>query len=138
MSDLNLHQVIGRLGRDPETKTTTGGQTVTKFSVATGRKYKDKSGEMVEQTCWHNVVTWGKLAEICGQHLAKGRQVYVAGRSETRKYEDKEGVTKYATDLVANEVQFLGSKGDAPAKGDDAPFNNNYVPDAGGDDSIPF
>jgi single-strand DNA-binding protein len=109
MSDLNRHTIIGRLGKDPELVQTTSGKSVCKFSVATGSSYKDRDGNKVETTHWHNVVTWEKLADLCGQYLAKGRQVYVEGRSETRSYE-KDGVTKYMTELVANNVIFLGSK----------------------------
>lgn len=140
MSDLNKAMIIGRLGRDPEVKTLPSGQSVCNFSVATSRKYKNREGELVEATEWHRIVAWGKTAELCGQYLAKGRQCYVEGRLETRSYDDKDGNKKYSTEIVADTVQFLGSKGDgggrASGGGDEPSFGGG-----GGsvdNDDIPF
>lgn len=102
--------LVGNLGRDPESREV-GDSTVCNFSIATTRAYKKKDGEKVEETEWHRIAVWGPQAKACQQYLTKGRQVYVEGRLQTRKYEDKEGVTKYATDIVAETVQFLGGKG---------------------------
>lgn len=105
---INKVIIIGNLGRDPEMRSTKGGTSVCNISVATTRKYK-KGEEWVEETTWHRIVVWGKTAENCGRYLEKGRQVYVEGRLQTSKYE-KDGVTHYSTDIVADTVQFLGGK----------------------------
>ena len=111
MGSLNKVQIIGRLGKDPEIRYTQGGQAVASFSVATDSKWTNKAGEKQEKTEWHRVKAWGKLGELAGEYLAKGRQVYVEGRLETSEYTDKEGVKKYSTEIVANDIQFLDSKG---------------------------
>ena len=118
MSSLNKATLIGRLGQDPEIKTFSGGASVTNFSIATSEKFKNKAGEQQEKTEWHNIQSWGKLGEICGQYLKKGSLVYIEGRIETREYEDKNNVKKYATSININEMKMLGSKSDsnAPAK----------------------
>src|SRR6266480_3683987 len=121
MGSLNKAMIIGRLGKDPEVRYTQGGQAVASFSVATDHKWTNKSGEKQEKTEWHRVKAWGKLAELAGEYLAKGRQVYVEGRIETSEYTDKEGVKKYSTEIVANEIQFLDSKGDGARKGPSGP-----------------
>jgi len=115
MSSLNKATLIGRLGQDPEIKTFSGGASVTNFSIATSEKFKNKAGEQQEKTEWHNVQSWGKLGEICGQYLKKGSLVYVEGRIETREYEDKNNVKKYATSININEMKMLGSKSDSNA-----------------------
>lgn len=110
-NDLNLCQFIGRLGRDPETRSLPSGSAVVNFSIACGKSWKDKdSGEKKEQTEWVTVVAFGKLAEICGQYLKKGGQVYIAGEMRTRKWQDKEGRDRYSTEVVADRMQMLGSK----------------------------
>jgi single-strand DNA-binding protein len=101
---MNSYKVIGRLGADPETRYTNDGKAVCNFSVAS-REYNDG-------TEWHRVVCFGKLAENCGQYLAKGREVYAGGRHQTRKWDDKDGKTQYSSEMVAHTVEFLGSKGD--------------------------
>ena len=111
MGSLNKALIIGRLGKDPEVRYTQGGQAVASFSVATDSKWTNKSGEKQEKTEWHRIKAWGKLAELAGEYLAKGRQVYVEGRIETSEYTDKEGVKKYSTEIVADVIQFLDSKG---------------------------
>ncbi len=119
---INNVQLIGRLGKDPETRTAQNGTTITKFTVATSEKYKDKqSGEMKEVTEWNNCVTFGKLADISGQYLTKGKLVYVSGKLKTDKYE-KDGTTRYFTNIVVNEMKMLGGKSDG------AQSNQGYTP----------
>lgn len=108
MSGVNKVIIIGRLGQDPEMKAVGQGTTVTRLNVATSENWTGKDGQKQERTEWHRVVVWGKLAEICGKYLAKGRQVYVEGRLQTTSYE-KNGVKMYSTEIVATTVQFLGS-----------------------------
>lgn len=110
---LNKCMVIGRLGADPEMRYTQNGTATTNFNVASGRTYHDRSGERREETEWFRVVTWDRLAETCAQHLSKGRLVYVEGRLKTRSWEDRQGQKRYTTELVAQEVRFLSSAGDA-------------------------
>ena len=110
MSGVNKVIIVGRLGQDPETKAVGQGATVTRLNVATSETWMGKDGQKQERTEWHRIVVWGKLAEICGKYLAKGRQVYVEGRLQTRSWEDN-GQKKYTTEIVANTVQFLGSAG---------------------------
>ena len=110
MSGVNKVIIVGRLGGDPEVRYTPGGQAVAKLSVATSENWTDKQGQKQERTEWHRVSVWGKMAEVCGQHLSKGRQVYVEGRLQTRSWDDKTtGQKRYATDIVASTVQFLGA-----------------------------
>ena len=108
--------LIGRLGKDPETSYLPSGQSVTKFSLATSRSYKDKTGEKKEDTDWHNIVAWGKTGEICQKYLTKGGQLYLEGRIQNRNWEDKEGKKHYATDIVAENITLLGSKGDGSSE----------------------
>lgn len=105
--------LVGRLGADPEVKHTQGGQAVANMRLATSEQWSDRDGNRQERTEWHTVVVWGKQAEHCGQYLAKGRQVYVEGRIQSREYTDRDGNERRAFDIVANVVQFLGSKDDA-------------------------
>jgi single-strand DNA-binding protein len=109
MAGVNKVIVIGRLGADPEVKTVSGGNTVARLSVATSENWTDREGQKQERTEWHRIVVWGKLAELCGKYLSKGRQVYVEGRLQTRSWEDQQGQKRYSTEVVANTVQFLGS-----------------------------
>jgi len=116
MSGVNKVIIVGRLGGDPEVRYTPGGQAVARLSVATSENWTDKQGQKQERTEWHRVVVWGKMAEVCGQHLSKGRQVYVEGRLQTRSWDDKAtGQKKYSTEINAQTVQFLGSGGGAGA-----------------------
>jgi single-strand DNA-binding protein len=108
MAGVNKAILIGNLGRDPELRYTQNGQAVTNFSLATSENWTDKSGERTERTEWHRIVAWGKTAELCAQYLSKGRTVYIEGRLQTRDWEDKEGVKRQTTEIVANTVQFLG------------------------------
>lgn len=111
MSGLNKAMIIGRLGKDPEIRYTTGGLAIANFSIATSEEWKDKeSNEKKERTEWHRIVAFGKLGEICGEYLSKGKQVYIEGRIQTRSWDDKEGNRKYTTEIVASDVQFLERK----------------------------
>ena len=110
MSGINKAILVGRLGRDPEVRYTSDGRAVTNFSIATSDEWKDKdTGEKRERTEWHRIVAFGKLGEICGEYLSKGRQVYIEGKLQTRSWE-KDGVTRYTTEIVAGDVQFLGGR----------------------------
>lgn len=102
--------LVGRLGKDPETRYMTSGEAVTNVTLATSENWKDKSGEKQEKTEWHNLVFYRRLAEIAGEYLKKGSQVYVEGKLQTRKWQDKEGKDRYTTEIVVNEMQMLGSK----------------------------
>jgi single-strand DNA-binding protein len=111
MASVNKVILIGNLGRDPETRYTADGAAITNVSIATTRKYKDASGQLQEETEWHRVSFFGRLAEIAGEYLRKGRPVYVEGRIRTRKYQDKEtGQDRYSTEIVAENMQMLGSR----------------------------
>ena len=112
MAGVNKVIIVGRLGKDPEVRTIGNGGTVAQLTVATSENWVDKEGAKQERTEWHRVVAWGKLADICGKHLSKGRQVYVEGRLQTRSWEDQQGVKKYSTEIVASTVQFLGAAGE--------------------------
>jgi single-strand DNA-binding protein len=104
--------LIGNLGQDPETRTTPGGTTVTNIRIATSESWKDKTtGEMKEQTEWHGIVLWNRLGEIAAEYLKKGSQVYIEGRLQTRKWQDKQGNDRYTTEIVASEMQMLGGRG---------------------------
>jgi single-strand DNA-binding protein len=111
MASVNKVILVGNLGRDPETRYTADGAAITNIRVATTDSWKDKaSGEKKEQTEWHTVVFFGRLAEIAGEYLKKGRSVYVEGRLRTRKWQDKEGQDRYTTEIVAENMQMLGSR----------------------------
>ena len=115
---INKAILVGRLGKDPEIRYTPDGAMVTSFSVATDEVWKDKNGERVQKTEWHRIVTFRKLAEICGKYLAKGKLVFIEGRIQTRSWDDKEGRKHYTTEIIASNMQMLDSKG-TMAKGDD-------------------
>ncbi|MGE5651582.1 single-stranded DNA-binding protein [Noviherbaspirillum sp. UKPF54] len=124
MASVNKVIIVGNLGRDPETRYMPNGEAVTNVAVATTESWKDKnSGEKKELTEWHRITFYRKLAEIAGQYLKKGSQVYVEGRLQTRKWTDKEGVERYTTEIIADTMQMLGSRqgmgGGAPAPMDD-------------------
>ena len=110
MASVNKVILVGNLGRDPETRYTTSGDAVTNIRLATTDTWKDKSGEKQERTEWHNIVFYGRQAEIAGEYLKKGRQIYVEGRLQTRKWQDKEGQDRYTTEIIADRMQMLGSR----------------------------
>jgi len=142
MSGINKAILIGRLGRDPEVRYTPDGAAVANFSIATSEEWKDKAtGEKKERTEWHRIVAFRKLGEICGEYLSKGRQVYIEGRLQTRSWE-KDGVTRYTTEIVASDVQFLGTKDSANSEGQSLTQQASDTSGASGsetiDDDIPF
>ncbi len=138
--------LIGNLGKDPEMRYTQNGTAVANFSIATTESWGGRDGgERQEKTEWHNIVAWARLAEICGQYLTKGRQVYIEGRIQTRQWEDRDGNTRYTTEIVAQNMQMLGSRGDSDFGGGGAPPGPGpsgppQGPADGGvnDDDIPF
>lgn len=109
--------LVGRLGRDPETRYTAGGQAVANFSVATDESYKDRNGERQKRTEWHKIVVWGKQAEIAQQYLKKGSLVFIEGRIQSREWQDKEGQKRTAFEIVANSFRMLGGRGEGMAAG---------------------
>ena len=141
MASLNKVMLIGNLGKDPEVRFTASGQAVASFSLATSEKFKGKSGEWEERTEWHNITLWGKLAEIAGEYLSKGKTIFVEGRLQTRKWQDKSGNDRYTTDIVGDKMQMLSPKGEKSG-GDSstAPKNNSssYEEPPFQDDDIPF
>ncbi len=137
MASVNKVIVLGNLGQDPELRHTASGRPVATLRVATNEQWTDQSGERKERTEWHNVVVWGRQAENCAQYLSKGRQVFVEGRLQTRKWEDRDGNPRYTTEIVADRVQFIGGQGGAAA----APPDNgpaDFGPPPAGDDDVPF
>jgi single-strand DNA-binding protein len=139
--------LVGNLGRDPERRSTPSGQQVATFSVATSRRWRDRDGNRQEQTEWHNVVCWGRQAEVAGEYLRKGKQVYVEGRLQTRSWDDKQtGEKRYRTEVICDNFQMLGQRGDGDyASSHGAPGDHPAPtdPEAGGpvaadDDDIPF
>ena len=123
--------LVGRLGRDPETRYTGGGQAVANFSIATDETYKDRNGERQKRTEWHKIVVWGKQAEIAQQYLKKGSLVFIEGRIQSREWQDKEGQKRTAFEIVANNFRMLGGRGDGMAAGAVA---GGGSPRGGGDD----
>jgi len=147
MSGINQVTIVGRLGQDPEVRQTANQQAVATLSVATSEKWTDKEGKTQEKTEWHRCVAWGKTAELCGKYLKKGSLAGFTGKLQTRSWDDKDGVKKYTTEVIVQNVQFLGSKDDgqgtSPRPADNANAGpSGYTPpasfsDAGLDD-IPF
>ena len=117
MASVNKVILIGNLGADPETRYLPSGDAVTNIRIATTEKWKDKGGEQQEHTEWHRIAFFGKTAEIAGEYLKKGSPVYVEGRIRTRKWQDKEGQDKYSTEIVADRMQLLGSRGGGADRG---------------------
>lgn len=141
MASVNKVILVGNLGRDPEMRYLPSGEAVVNLSVATTDKFKDKSGAMQEATEWHRVSFFGRTAEVCGQYLKKGSQVYVEGSIRTRKYTDKDGVEKYATEIRGDRMQMLGGRGGGGmADMDDGGYNQAPPPPrspSGGQRSAP-
>jgi single-strand DNA-binding protein len=151
MASVNKVILVGNLGADPETRYMPSGDAITNIRLATTERFKDRNGEQQEHTEWHRIAFFGKLAEIAGQYLKKGSQVYVEGRIRTRKWQDKEGNDRYTTEIVADQMQMLGSRqgaGEAPpaerpaAGGTSAAKKPAASSEASGfgdmDDDIPF
>jgi single-strand DNA-binding protein len=155
MASVNKVILVGNLGKDPETRYTTGGDAVTNIRIATTDTWKDKAGEKQEKTEWHSIVFFGRQAEIAAEYLKKGRQIYVEGRLQTRKWQDKEGQDRYTTEIVADRMQMLGnregggggaSSGEPPPEREPRPSGGSAKPGAAPskknvddlDDDIPF
>ncbi len=133
--------LVGNLGRDPELRTTQSGQPVANFTMATSRKWRNRDGERQEDTEWHTIVCWGRQAEVAGQYLTKGKQIYVEGRIQTRSWEDRQsGEKKYRTEIICDNFQMLGSRGSSYDGGGsrDAAPSQAPPPAAPADDDIPF
>ena len=140
MAGVNKVILVGNLGADPEVKYLTNGTTVANFRIATSENRVNKtSGEKTTFTEWHRIVAFGRLAEICGEYLNKGKQVYIEGRIRTRSWEDKEGNKRFATEIVATQMQMLGAAGAPPGVEKDHAFDQETGPEPGaGDDDVPF
>lgn len=144
MSSVNKAILIGNLGKDPEVRYTSGGQAVCHFPIATSEKWKNKNtGDWDERTEWHNIVVWGKQAELCKEYLSKGRTVFIEGRIQTRSWEDKDGNKRYTTEIVAMTVRFLGGRRDEASSGSSyspaaTAAQQDGPPDFDVDEDIPF
>lgn len=136
--DLNSCAFIGRLGKDIALKYTPSGSAVANFSIACNDDYKDNSGNMVDRTNWINIVAYGKLAEICGEYLKKGSQIYISGKQVTSKWQDQSGNDRYTTQIEASEMQMLGSKGDSNQSQQQGNQNTPPPSDDFDDGKIPF
>ena len=136
---INKVILIGRLGADPELKYMPSGDPVANFNLATDESYRDKDGNTQEKTEWHRIVAFRRLAEICGEYLKKGKLVYIEGRIQSRSWEDKNGVKRYTTEIIANTMQMLGKKGemDESAK-DQPPQDTNSQKLESEDEDLPF
>ncbi|MBN1577323.1 MAG: single-stranded DNA-binding protein [Chitinispirillaceae bacterium] len=121
MIGVNKVILIGNLGKDPELRYTPGGQPVASFSLATTERWNDRNGQRQDRTEWHNIVAWGKLGELVNQYLKKGRSAYIEGRITTRSWDDKDGNKRYKTEIVANQIQFLGSAGQSSGEMESGP-----------------
>lgn len=142
--------LVGNLGSDPELRNTPSGTAVCEFRLATNETWKGKDGQSQDRTEWHRIIVWGRMGENCAKFLAKGRQVYIEGRLQTRSWEDKEGNKRYTTEIVARDVQFLASGGGGKSGGSEGPpppsddFGSSDGGDGGGggggggEDDIPF
>ena len=136
---INKVILVGRLGADPEVRYTQDGTMVTNFRLATDEARKDRSGERITKTEWHRIVTFGKLAEICGNYLSKGRLVYIEGRIQTRSWEDNEGTKRYTTEIVAQNMQMLEPKGQAADQYSESNYSGSSFNEPGmPDDDVPF
>ena len=135
---LNKVMIIGHLGRDPEMRYTPSGRPVTTFSVAVSRSWNTVDGERHTETEWFNVVAWGNLAEICKQYLNKGQQVYIEGRLQTRRWDDKEGQKRTSVEVVANEMMMLGDRRDSGNQSQDSETENGQPDTVQEEDDFPF
>jgi len=136
MASLNKVLLIATLGKDPEVRYTTSGTAAAVFSAATNERFKNKAGEWEDRTEWHNIILWGRLAEIAGEHLSKGKCVYIEGRLQTRKCQDRDGKDRSTTEIVGERLQMLSKKGNGRS-GEQSPDSNGQPLDTGGDD-YPF
>jgi len=131
---LNKAMLIGNLTRDPEVRNTPSGQAVASFSIATNSVWTDQSGQKQKKAEFHNIVAWRRLAEICGQYLHKGSKIYIEGRIQTRDWTDQAGVKKYRTEIVAEEMQMLDSKGGSAGSAGSTGGDSNFSQGSGSDD----
>lgn len=140
MMGVNRVTLLGNLGTDPEAKKTASGQSITLFNVATSNSWTNREGQRQENTEWHRVVVWGRLAETCAEYLSKGKKVYIEGRLQTRSWEDDKNQKRYTTEIVAREVLFLNSKSENTSSSNqgtqEPPFGENNT--APSNDDIPF
>jgi single-strand DNA-binding protein len=134
MASVNKVILVGNLGKDPETKYLSSGDAVTNFTIATTESWKDKSGDKKDATEWHRISAFGKLAEICGEYLKKGSAVYIEGKIKTRKWQDKEGVDRYTTEIAADRMQMLGGKPESEKPAKQESKRRSVEPD----DDLPF
>ena len=151
MAGINKVILVGNLGKDPEVRSLDAGRKVANFSLATTETYKNKNGERVEQTEWHNVVYYGPVAEVIEKYLRKGSQIYVEGKIRTRSYDDKEGIKRYVTEIIGDTMTMLGTKGSSSSENGNgssmqsssasASVNSStgsFVPEESGADDLPF
>lgn len=134
---VNKAILVGRLGRDPETRYTSGGQAVCNFTMATDETYKDRAGERQKRTEWHRIVVWGKQAEIAQQYLRKGSLIFLEGRIQTRQWDDREGQKRTTVEIVANNFRMLGGRGDSAASGASGGGEVDLHPAAAGPEEPP-
>jgi single-strand DNA-binding protein len=139
---VNKAILLGRLGKDPELRYTPSGKAVASFSLATSERWTGQDGQKNESTTWHNIVAWGKQAELIKEYLRKGREVYIEGRIDNRSYEKKDGSGKgYISEVVVQTFQFVGSRGDSPNDSESAPPSEEKAPagsSTSDDDDLPF
>jgi len=140
---VNKAILIGHLGKDPELRYTQSGKAVATFSLATTDRWKGQDGEKNESTTWHNIVVWGRQAEVMKEYLGKGRQVYIEGRIANRSYDDKDGNKRYISEVVVQNFQFIGSRGEGAGPADGAAPSSSQAPaptgaDTSDDDDLPF
>ncbi|MBI3398294.1 MAG: single-stranded DNA-binding protein [Deltaproteobacteria bacterium] len=139
MAGVNKAILVGRLGKNPEIKYTANGTAIANFTIATSENFKDKEGQKQERTEWHRIVAFGKLAEICGEYLVKGKQIYIEGRIQTRSWDDKNGNKKYMTEIVANTMQMLGKSDDTAKGGTEPPSDVGNAPEPSViEEDVPF
>ena len=139
---VNKAILIGRLGKDPELRYTPGGRAVVQFPLATSERWTDQEGQKKESTTWHNIVAWGRQAEVLKEYLSKGQQLYLEGRIDNRSYEDREGNKRYISEIVVQQFQFIGSRGDSTAARPNDQTEPEQAPSSGqssdDDDDLPF
>jgi single-strand DNA-binding protein len=137
---VNKAILIGRLGKDPELRYTPGGRAVASFPLATSERWTDQEGQKKESTTWHNIVAWGRQAEVLKEYLHKGKEVYIEGRIDNRSYEDKEGNKRWVSEVVVQQFQFVGSRADSQGAPQDQPSEAeaSQVDSSDNDDDLPF
>jgi single-strand DNA-binding protein len=139
MSSVNRVILVGNLGRDPEVRYTPSGTAIANFSVATTENWTNKDGQRDSRTEWHRIVAWGRLGEICGEYLSKGRKVYIEGRIKTNEWEDQEGNKRQTKEIVASNMTMLGSRGEEAPVSEEAPVREpEPAVNAPAEDDIPF